>query len=247
MVGCAAGFLNVPKIKGTHTAMKSGMIAAENAFNALKDQTSVSESENPTIESIDMVSYQTAMESSWVFKELYEVRNIRPSFHSPLGIYGGVLYSGLDTLFLKGKVPFTFQHSQPDHASLKPKHKCPSIDYPKPDGKISFDLLENVARTGTNHSHDQPSHLKTADPLRQVMYNLPIYDGPEAKFCPAGVYEYVDSDTSVVTVTGEKMNKKFQINAQNCIHCKTCDIKDPSQNITWTTPHGGEGPNYVLT
>ncbi|KAJ3352043.1 hypothetical protein GGF32_003979 [Allomyces javanicus] len=247
LVGCAAGFMNVPKIKGTHTAMKSGMLAAEAAFAQLQDKESVAAEEEPVVEPLHLQSYQTAFEKSWIYDELYQVRNVRPSFHNPLGLYGGIMWSGLDTLFLKGRAPFTFQHGKPDHTTLLPKSECPPIEYPKPDGVLSFDLLENVARTGTNHNHNQPAHLRPRDPEVQVKQNLPKYDGPEAKFCPAGVYEYVETEQPYTLSDGTQANKKFVINAQNCIHCKTCDIKDPAQNIDWTTPEGSGGPNYVLT
>ncbi|ORZ32074.1 electron-transferring-flavo protein dehydrogenase [Catenaria anguillulae PL171] len=247
LVGCAAGFLNVPKIKGTHTAMKSGMLAAEQAFGMLKDQPSVTESEEPQVDPIHLAGYQKAFEESWIHKELNEIRNVRPSFHNPLGMWGGLLYSGLETMILRGRVPWTLQHKVRDHESLLPKDQCPPIEYPKPDGVLSFDLLDNVARTGTNHNHSQPAHLRPKDPEVQVRVNLPKYDGPEAKFCPAGVYEYVDAEQPYTLSDGTKADKKFQINFQNCIHCKTCDIKDPSQNIDWTTPEGSGGPTYTLT
>ncbi|KAL3900535.1 MAG: hypothetical protein SGCHY_001266 [Lobulomycetales sp.] len=232
IVGCSAGFMNVPKIKGTHTAMKSGMLAAEAAFEAVTAES--------TSEPIVLDAYETNLKASWVWKELNEVRNIRPSFHSPLGVFGGVAYSGLDTLLLKGRVPWTFKHPHPDHAVLNPAKSVKPIEYPKPDGVLSFPLLDSVARTGTNHRDGQPSHLKLeggSDP--QLKTNLPEYGGPEQHFCPAGVYEYIQDDA-----TNEY---RFQINSQNCIHCKTCDIKDPSQNINWTVPEGGGGPQYQGT
>lgn len=242
LIGCTAGFLNVPKIKGTHTAMKSGMLAAEAAFEAITAKEG-EESSNPIV----LDSYEKSLKESWVWKELWEVRNVRPSFHNPLGMWGGIAYSGLDTLILKGRTPWTFKHPHPDHAMLKPAKDCPVIEYPKPDGKISFDLLESVSRTGTNHEEDQPIHLKLQrGPSEQLDVNYAKYGGPEQKFCPgkdkgggglivsllshfvlAGVYEYVTDEKNP-----EK--KRFQINAINCIHCKTCDIKDPSQNINWT-------------
>lgn len=231
LIGCTAGFLNVPKIKGTHTAMKSGMLAAEAAFESLSQ-----ESSGPLF----LENYQSSIRKSWVCDELYQVRNIRPSFTSSLGLYGGILYSGLDTLLLRGKVPWTFKHSHPDHSVLKPAKNCQPIDYPKPDGKLSFELLENVSRSGTNHKENQPVHLRLTDPNIQVEKNLATFNGPEARFCPAGVYEYVDDEAN-------PGKKRFQINSQNCIHCKTCDIKDPSQNINWTVPEGGDGPKYELT
>lgn len=178
LIGCTAGFLNVPKIKGTHTAMKSGMLAAESAYDAItKEETAKA----PII----LESYEKSIKESWVYKELYQVRNIRPSFHSKLGVYGGVLYSGIDTLILKGRTPWTFKHLKPDHATLKLAKDQPIIDYPKPDGILSFELLENVARTGTYHAEDQPAHLKLQRGDReQLEVNYPNYGGPEQKFCP---------------------------------------------------------------
>jgi electron-transferring-flavoprotein dehydrogenase len=176
LVGCTAGFLNVPKIKGTHTAMKSGILAGEAAFEAVSGETT-----GP----INLTNYETSLKESWVYKELYEVRNVRPSFHNPLGLYGGVMYSGLDTLFLKGRVPWTFKHSGADHASLKPLKDVQPIEYPKPDGVISFDLLDNVSRTGTNHEENQPVHLRLKNgPTPQLEVNYKVYGGPEQKFCP---------------------------------------------------------------
>jgi electron-transferring-flavoprotein dehydrogenase len=197
---------------------------------------------------ITLDNYEKAIESSWVYEELKEVRNVRPSFHNPLGLYGGLIYSGIDTLFLKGKVPWTFNHAKADHETLRPIKDVTPIEYPKPDGVISFDLLDSVSRTGTNHTENQPIHLKLKrGPSPQLETNYAIYGGPEQKFCPgielinqAGVYEYVDDDAN-------PGKKRFQINSQNCIHCKTCDIKDPSQNIDWTVPEGGGGPAYVNT
>ncbi|KAI8809188.1 hypothetical protein BJ742DRAFT_771322 [Cladochytrium replicatum] len=235
LVGCAAGFVNVPKIKGTHTAMKSGMLAGEAAFKALTNE------DAPSTGPIEISEYEKNLKSSWVWKELWEVRNVRPSWHTPLGLYGGIAYSGLDTLFLKGRVPWTFKHPGPDHASLSPLSNVKPIEYPKPDGIVSFELLENVSRTGTNHTEDQPVHLRLQRGQgEQLERNLAVFGGPEQKFCPAGVYEYVDDEKN----PGEQ---RFQINAINCIHCKTCDIKDPSQNIDWTVPEGGGGPKYTNT
>ncbi|KAJ1976334.1 hypothetical protein H4R34_004019 [Dimargaris verticillata] len=235
LIGCTAGFLNLPKIKGTHTAMKSGMVAAEAAVTRILE-----ERETPTDKPLDISLYETMIKDSWVYKELYEVRNVRPSFHTPLGLWGFMAWSGLDTLILKGKEPWTWKHPGPDHAMLKPAKECQPIEYPKPDGKITFDILESVSRTGTNHAEDQPCHLRLKDPTVEVKRNLPVFDGPEARFCPAGVYEYVDDEA-------QPGQKRFQINSQNCIHCKTCDIKDPSQNIDWVVPEGGDGPQYSLT
>ncbi|OBZ84341.1 Electron transfer flavoprotein-ubiquinone oxidoreductase, mitochondrial [Choanephora cucurbitarum] len=231
LIGCTAGFLNVPKIKGTHTAMKSGMLAAESAFDKI-----FSDAEGTVL----LDNYEENIKQSWVYKELYEVRNVQPSFHSPLGLYGGLAYSGLDTLFMKGRTPWTFKHKKADWECMKTAAESKPIDYPKPDGVISFDLLTNVSRTGTNHAENQPVHLRIRDKDVPVERNLAIFDGPENRFCPAGVYEYVDDESK----PGEK---RLQINSQNCIHCKTCDIKDPSQNIDWTVPEGGGGPQYVWT
>ncbi|KAJ1965524.1 hypothetical protein GGI12_000705 [Dipsacomyces acuminosporus] len=234
LIGDTAGFLNVPKIKGTHNAMKSGILAADSVYKAI-----VTEDKGEDAP-IVLSEYEEAFKNSSIYKELYEIRNVRPSFHTGLGIWGGIMWSGLDTLILKGRVPFTFQHKHPDHAMLKPAAMFKPIDYPKPDNKITFDLLTSVSRTGTNHAENQPVHLRLADKSVQVKENLPVFAGPEQQFCPAGVYEYVDDEAN----PGQK---RFQINSQNCIHCKTCDIKDPAQNINWTVPEGGDGPQYVDT
>lgn len=229
LVGCCAGFLNVPKIKGTHNAMKSGMLAAEAAFEA------INEGGESSTKGLEPKSYEDKIRNSWIWKELKQVRNCRPSFHNPLGIYGGVAYSGF-SLMIKGSEPWTFKHGEPDHKRLKKASQSKPIEYPKPDGKISFDLLSSVALTGTNHEGDQPPHLTLKDDTVPVKINLTEYAGPESRFCPAGVYEYVPLETG----SGERL----QINAQNCIHCKTCDIKDPTQNINWVVPEGGGGPAY---
>lgn len=221
LIGDTAGFLNVPKIKGTHTAMKSGMICADAVFDALG-------AENPP----DMVeAYPKALKDSWIWDELYRVRNVRPSFHR--GLWAGLVYSALDTYVFQGRAPWTFKHHE-DHTSLKPAAECPKIDYPKPDGVLTFDKLSSVYLSSTNHEENQPVHLTLKDESVPVMTNLARYDGPEARFCPAGVYEFVD----------EEGKMRLQINAQNCVHCKTCDIKDPTQNINWVVPEGGGGPNY---
>ncbi|KAL9539447.1 hypothetical protein MBANPS3_010253 [Mucor bainieri] len=239
LIGCTAGFLNVPKIKGTHTAMKSGMLAAESAYEALYNGLEPDQ-ESQVEEPVLLNTYEERIKDSWVYKELYEVRNVQPSFHGPLGLWGGMLYSGIDTLFLKGRTPWTFKHKKADWECMKTAGESKPIDYPKPDGVISFDLLTSVSRTGTNHAENQPVHLRIRDKDIPVERNLGVFDGPENRFCPAGVYEYVDDETK----PGEK---RLQINSQNCIHCKTCDIKDPSQNIDWTVPEGGGGPQYVWT
>ena len=222
IIGCAAGFLNVPKIKGSHNAMKTGMIAAEAAFAALS-------SEGGKV----LEDYPVNLKKSWVWDELYRVRNIRPSFR--WGMWIGLIYSAIDTFLLRGKAPWTFkQHA--DHTTLLPASEALKIEYPKPDGEVSFDRLSSVYISNTNHEEDQPVHLTLKDPLVPISVNLEKYDAPEQRYCPAGVYEIVEDDAE----TGPKL----QINAQNCVHCKTCDIKDPTQNINWIVPEGGGGPNY---
>ena len=222
LVGDTAGFLNVPKIKGTHTAMKSGMTAAEAIFDALRDGSSPCEA----------ADYRSRLEDTWLWDELHRVRNLRPSFR--WGLWGGMLYSGLDTYLLRGKAPWTLHHHA-DHAALKKASECPRIEYPKPDGEVSFDRNSSVFLSNTNHEEDQPVHLTLKDDSVPIAVNLPEFDAPEQRYCPAGVYEIVNEDA------GEP---RLQINAQNCVHCKTCDIKDPTQNIHWVTPEGGGGPNY---
>ena len=222
LVGDTAGFLNVPKIKGTHTAMKSGMTAAEAIFDALRDGSSPSE----------ITDYRTRLEGTWIWDELHRVRNLRPSFR--WGLWGGMLYSGLDTYVLRGKAPWTLHHHA-DHAALRKASECPRIEYPKPDGVVSFDRNSSVFLSNTNHEEDQPVHLTLKDDTVPVAVNLADYDAPEQRYCPAGVYEIVQE---------EGVGPRLQINAQNCVHCKTCDIKDPTQNIHWVTPEGGGGPNY---
>ncbi|KAM8939722.1 electron transfer flavoprotein-ubiquinone oxidoreductase, mitochondrial isoform 1-T1 [Pelodytes ibericus] len=230
-VGCSPGFMNVPKIKGTHTAMKSGMVAAEAIFKQLTDENLQSSTQG-----LNVPEYEENLKKSWVWKELYAVRNIRPSCHTPLGLYGGIMYTGVFYWIFRGKEPWTLKHKGLDSDQLKPAKDCTPIEYPKPDGKLSFDLLSSVALSGTNHEHDQPAHLTLLNDSVPVNHNLAIYDGPEQRFCPAGVYEYVPLES------GE--GSRLQINAQNCVHCKTCDIKDPSQNINWVVPEGGGGPAY---
>jgi electron-transferring-flavoprotein dehydrogenase len=219
VVGDAAGFLNVPKIKGSHTAMKSGMAAAEAVFARLSGTAGARVGE--------------AVRRSWIWDELYRVRNIRPSFH--FGLWGGLAYAAFDTLVLRGRAPWTMHH-RPDHAQLIPAAQARRIDYPRPDGKTSFDRLSSVFISNTNHEEDQPSHLRLRDPAKAIAINYRLYDSPEQRYCPAGVYEIVED-----AGTGEK---RLQINAPNCVHCKTCDIKDPEQNIDWVVPEGGGGPNY---
>ena len=226
IMGCTAGFLNVPKIKGSHTAMKSGMTAAEAVYDRLRD----AGEDAGGLETTDFVD---RMKKTWVWDELYRVRNIRPAFKA--GLAFGLIYSAIDTYIFKGKAPWTFRHHA-DHESLMPAAHCARIDYPKPDGKVSFDKPSSVFISNTNHEENQPAHLTLKDPDVPVMHNLALYDAPEQRFCPAGVYEIV--------YDGDGDNPALQINAQNCVHCKTCDIKDPTQNINWVVPEGGGGPNY---
>jgi electron-transferring-flavoprotein dehydrogenase len=219
IIGDAAGFLNVPKIKGSHTAMKSGMVAAETVFERLKTGAGL--------------ELRPALERSWIWDELYRVRNVRPSFR--FGLWGGLAYSALDTYVFRGRAPWTMHH-HPDYTQLIPAGSAPRIEYPRPDGKVSFDRLSSVFISNTNHEEDQPAHLKLRDPEKAIAVNYRLYDSPEQRYCPAGVYEIVSEGG-----TGEP---RLQINAQNCVHCKTCDIKDPEQNIDWVVPEGGGGPNY---
>ena len=219
LAGCEAGFLNVPKIKGTHLAMKSGMIAANAIF---EDISNVDEINN----------YPKLIKKSWLWSELYSVRNIRPSFK--WGFWKAIIYSAIDTYIFRGNAPWTIDHHGTDHQSLENKNKHKQINYPKPDNIISFDRLTNVSFSGTNHEENQPCHLTLKNEEVPIKVNLELYDNPETRYCPAGVYEIVLNDNK----------PKLQINAQNCVHCKTCDIKDPTQNINWITPQGGGGPNY---
>ena len=223
LVGCTAGFLNVPKIKGTHTAMKSGMVAAEAIFESLD---AMAPGHEPA-------SYGDKLQDSWLWTELYKVRNIRPGFSK--GLWFGMANAALDTYILRGRAPWTMHHHA-DHITLKTADEAARIAYPKPDGEISFDRNSSVFISGTNHEENQPAHLTLKDSSVPIAHNLALYDAPEQRYCPAGVYEIVRED--------DGSNPRLQINAQNCVHCKTCDIKDPSQNITWVTPEGGGGPNY---
>ena len=224
LAGCAAGFLNVPKIKGTHTAMKTGMLAAEAAFAAVAGEADPSKG---------LPAYADAVKQSWVWKELRKVRNIRPSFR--WGFWPAMIYSALDTYLFAGHAPWTLRQHD-DHTQLKKASECKKIDYPKPDGEVTFDRNSSVFLSNTNHEENQPCHLTLKDDSVPVSINLADYDGPEQRFCPAGVYEYVDAEDGDGQV--------LQISAQNCVHCKTCDIKDPTQNINWVVPEGGGGPNY---
>jgi electron-transferring-flavoprotein dehydrogenase len=226
LVGCTAGFLNVPKIKGSHNAMKTGMLAAEAVFEALAGG-----DEGYGV----LESYAEKVRGSWVHEELHRARNFRPAF-ARWGTIGGSLYGGIDLKLLGGRAPWTLRHRHPDHACLRPAAETPKIDYPKPDGVVSFDRNSSVFLSNTNHEEDQPVHLRLRDDRIPVEHNLALYDAPEQRYCPAGVYEILRDD--------DGSNPRLQINAQNCVHCKTCDIKDPLQNITWVTPEGGGGPNY---
>lgn len=223
LVGDTAGFLNVPKIKGTHTSMKSGMLAAEAVFDMLSRESLENEA----------TTYPEALRESWLYDELWRVRNVRPSFR--WGLWGGLVYSALDTYVFAGHAPWTLHHLHSDHECLRKAHEAPHIHYPKPDGKVSFDKLSSVFISNTNHRDDEPCHLRLKDASVPLDVNLALYDAPEQRYCPAGVYEIVGRDEGA---------PRLQINAQNCLHCKTCDIKDPTQNINWTTPEGGGGPNY---
>ncbi len=223
LIGCEAGTLNTPKIKGTHTAMKSGIVASENVFRKLEQN----------LEGIELEDFQSEFNNSWAGKELKAARNVRPSFK--YGLKLGTILTGIDQIILRGKAPWTLKHGEPDHCSLQEKTKAKKIDYPKPDGKITFDRLTNVSFSSTYHEENQPVHLKISDEKIPIDTNLALYDSPEQRYCPAGVYEIVNDEGL----------DRLQINAQNCIHCKTCDIKDPSQNINWITPEGGGGPNYT--
>jgi electron-transferring-flavoprotein dehydrogenase len=226
LIGCSAGFVNVPRIKGTHNAMKTGMLAAECAFEAIKAGRQGDE----------LAEYQSAYEDSWVYEDLKKVRNVKPLW-SKLGLIGGLALGGFDMWIneLFGFSPFgTLRHRKTDAESTKPANQYKPIDYPKADGVISFDRLTNLAFSGTNHEEDQPVHLQLKDASIPIGHTLPVYDEPAQRYCPAGVYE----------VVRENGRARFQINAQNCVHCKTCDIKDPPQNINWVVPQGGDGPNY---
>ncbi|KAJ8700945.1 hypothetical protein PTI98_003919 [Pleurotus ostreatus] len=256
LIGCSAGFVNLAKIKGTHNAMKSGMLAAEAAYKAVQSDAD---------EVADMSSYTEAYKDSWIYKDLHEVRNLRPSFNTALGLYGGIMYSGVDSLFLKGRVPWTFKHTShipPPNTALdaletEPASRHKPIDYPPFEAPLSTDLMTSVALTGTNHAEDQPVHLRVMKTgagetdeskerrLEHVRVNVGEYAGLLGRACPAGVYEYVDAEGEGKAIEDQSWNgKKLVINSQNCIHCKLCDIKVPTQDITWTVPEGGGGPKY---
>jgi len=221
LIGCDAGTLNMPKIKGSHTAMKSGIIAAETIIEHIKVKRSLS-------------IYEDKFKKSWLYKELYEARNVKPSFS--WGLILGILFTGLDQILFRGKMPFTLKHKHADHETLKTSDKIKKIKYPKPDGILSFDKTSSVYLTGTNHRENQPVHLKLKNFDLPIKYTLDKFDEPAQRYCPVGVYE-IQRDK-------DNLNPKFIINSQNCIHCKTCDIKEPSQNINWVTPEGGGGPKY---
>ncbi|WPN96991.1 electron transfer flavoprotein-ubiquinone oxidoreductase [Pseudomonas sp. MUP55] len=225
LIGCDLGTLNFSKIKGSHTAMKSGMLAADAVADRL-----FAESEGGD----ELTAYVDSFKSSWLYEELFASRNFGAAVHKYGAIIGGG-FNWLDQNIFGGKIPFTLRDTTPDYACLKLAKDSKKINYPKPDGKLSFDKLSSVFISGTNHEEEQPCHLKLKDPSIPIGTNLPLYDEPAQRYCPAGVYE---------VVTQEDGEKRFQINAQNCVHCKTCDIKDPSQNITWVTPEGAGGPTY---
>lgn len=223
MVGCEAGFLNASRIKGSHSAIKTGALAAEAAFDALMAGRSHDE----------LSAFPEAFKKSWLHDELNKSRNFKQWFKK--GRTMGTLMTGIEQWLLRGKMPWTIRHSKPDHACLQPAAECARIDYPKPDGKLTFDRLSSVFISNTNHEENEPVHLTLKDASVPVSINLAKYGGPEARYCPAGVYEFIKDD---------KGDDRLQINSQNCVHCKTCDIKDPTQNIVWVAPQGGEGPVY---
>ncbi len=248
LVGDCAGFLNVPKIKGTHTSMKSGMVAAEAAAAVLNGGEA-----RPAL----LSGYQEGLEASWVWEELRNSRNVRPAF-AKFGFWGGLAYSALDAYLLRGKAPWTMGHHE-DHETLRPASQSKRIEYPKPDGKLTFDRLSSVFLANTNHEEDQPVHLQLRDPARWKAVNWEMYRSPESRYCPAAVYEAVgpeaekelrgtpdpEAEGEGAEVEAGSDGARLVINAQNCVHCKTCDIKDPTQNINWVTPEGGGGPNYI--
>lgn len=225
LIGCDLGTLNFAKIKGSHTAMKSGMLAADAVADRLFAESAGGD---------ELTAYVDSFKNSWLYEELFASRNFGPAMHK-FGPIIGAGFNWFDQNILGGKMPFTLHDTKPDYACLKLAKDCKKIDYPKPDGKLSFDKLSSVFISGTNHEEEQPCHLKLKDPSIPIGTNLPLYDEPAQRYCPAGVYE---------VITKEDGEKRFQINSQNCVHCKTCDIKDPSQNITWVTPEGAGGPTY---
>src|SRR5207244_4254699 len=223
LIGCEAGFLNASRIKGSHAAMKSGILAADAAFDAIASGRSHD----------GLEQYPREFERSWLREELHRARNFKPWMDR--GLWVGTLMFGIDQVVLRGRAPWTLHRKTPDHAKLRPAAECAPIEYPKPDGKITFDRLSSVYISNTNHEENQPVHLTLIDPAVPVKVNLAVYAGPESRYCPAAVYEFVSANGG---------QQRLQINAQNCVHCKTCDIKDPTQNIVWVAPEGGGGPNY---
>eukprot|EP00392_Amoebophrya_sp_AT5.2_P005949 g5959.t1 len=237
LAGCSAGFLNVPKIKGSHTALKTGALAGEEVANFLAKEAAENDAENMERKSAaEVVAYEDAVKNSWVWDELNVVRNCQPSFKH--GLYGGLIYSAFSLHLTRGREPWTFTWGKKDHEYTKPAATQEEISYPKPDGRLSFDILDNLVRSGVKHDHDQPAHLRVKPEQREtpLQVSLQTYAGPEQRFCPAKVYEYVD---------GADGRKKLQINAQNCVHCKCCSIKTPDEYIQWTVPEGGGGPQYA--
>jgi len=224
LVGCDAGYLNASRIKGSHAALKTGMLCAEAAFEAIMAGRQGDE----------LTAYPEAFEASWLYQELNKARNFKQWFKKGLGV--ATVMTGIEQFVLRGHIPWTIHRAKPDHVYLKPADQCPRIEYPKPDGKLTFDRLSSVFISNTNHSEDQPAHLTLKDASVPVNVNLSKFAGPEARYCPAGVYEFMKNDDG---------SDRLQINAQNCVHCKTCDIKDPTQNIVWVVPEGGGGPNYA--
>jgi electron-transferring-flavoprotein dehydrogenase len=222
LAGDNAGFLNASRIKGSHTALKSGMLAAEAAVAAIKAGRSADE----------LAAYPEAVRSSWLHEELHKARNFKPWMSK--GLYLGTLMVGIDQVLFRGQAPWTLHHDHADNETLQCKEEAQPIEYPKPDGVLTFDRLTDLSFSNTNHGENQPAHLTLKDPTVPVKVNLAQYAGPEQRYCPAGVYEFVDGPSG----------PRLQINAQNCVHCKTCDIKDPTQNIVWVAPEGGGGPNY---
>jgi electron-transferring-flavoprotein dehydrogenase len=224
LIGCDAGFLNAPRIKGSHAAIKSGMLAADAVVDAL----------GAGRQHDELAAYPQAFESSWLRDELHRARNFKPLLDK--GLYLGGLLFGIDQIVFRGRAPWTLHRKFADHEKLKPASEYQPIVYPKPDGTLTFDKLSSVYLSNTNHEENQPPHLTLKDPSVPTAINLPVYAGPEQRYCPAGVYEFIKGDDG---------RDRLQINFQNCVHCKTCDIKDPTQNIVWVTPEGGGGPNYT--
>ena len=239
MLGCGAGFLNAVQIKGSHTAIKSGILSAEAAHAALTatNEPPVAETgELPLTQPLELTDYETAVNNSWIRDELYQVRNSHEAF-ARWGVGGGLIYTGMATHITKGREPWTLQHTKLDCQTTQPKEKYKPIEYPAPDGKLTFDLLTNLQRSGVYHEDDQPSHLRIKPDLANIPkdISMQVYGAPESRFCPAAVYEYVENESG---------QPELVINAQNCVHCKCCSIKMPSEYIDWTVPEGGGGPQY---